>query len=552
MLQYWHYSRHNDPEQGAVAANLRVTRLANAELQREVEQARAQLLNGNMPAVAIVLEGVRALIWVIAARQLGLRHLLIDPSLPGAQWGRALSDFCPDRVIAASPTQIHRSGVREYSAPENWARIAWCWCGVENTAPTPSVYSGVAGSFEAAAGSFPAAAGSFPAAAGASPAAAGASPAAAGASPAAAGASPAAAGASATWFCGDASGAWRRLPARPVARALPPNAAVAAQAAQESWLFVNGLWHWPSLNKLLALFEEVAGGSVHPELVILDTALASIALPALRDNLITHILCATWALAEVAPALSAWADSLQDQGATKVPSPLLELTGDHDCPAVLQPHSSLSGISLLRTYQVDPTVPAVCLPAHSEAILLDLATGEFLDQAYETGMIYLQLPAENQQRSQAAGSDQLSGHYPTGDLGYRDQSGELRIRGSAARQIRRRGAVIQPEELERVILSRPEVSQAWVGLMRAQLGKHTRLCAVVSLLKGNAGNPLLAVELLDQCRALLAAGSYLDNLYFVEVMPRFRSGEIDTAAINRAISPATDLQGNIDLSEPGR
>ena len=68
------------------------------------------------------------------------------------------------------------------------------------------------------------------------------------------------------------------------------------------------------------------------------------------------------------------------------------------------------------------------------------------------------------------------------------------------------------------------VVEAWVGF-------ESTLGAVVSLVEGVDATPLLVVRLLDHCRELLAAARCPQEIYFVDQMPRFRSGQVNVAGV---------------------
>ena len=276
------------------------------EFEDEMAGAMAILLafTGAGAGVAIVLDGYETLIWLVAARKVGIRHLLIDPSLPGATWGRAMSDFRPSMAIARHQQQVWDTGVREYVPADLWSNIDWFFADNSSSRSVPTDARGLL----VAADKVP------------------------------------------TLLCDAPSGAVRCLSVR--SRVSKPS--------QSRWLFANGLWHWPSLQRLLF---ELGNGST---IVVLDKFNAKQAVASLAKYDITNAFWAAWSLPAFAQQLAG-----DNRGAiaertrpTLSSFQQLEIVGAPVCPAALALIEPILPLPYQRTYQVEPSI---CLLYTSDA-----------------------------------------------------------------------------------------------------------------------------------------------------------------------------------------
>ncbi|MDK3018566.1 non-ribosomal peptide synthetase [Pseudodonghicola flavimaris] len=130
--------------------------------------------------------------------------------------------------------------------------------------------------------------------------------------------------------------------------------------------------------------------------------------------------------------------------------------------------------------------------------------------------------------------------YRTGDLGWMDDSGVLHFAGRSDRQIKLRGYLIEPEDIEAAIAACPEVASAAVKLVTGT--DDARLHAFVAPQEGRTIDPeALSAEL----RAALPDYMWPSGFTFLETMPRTAVGKIDFAALTPAQQsprPARDAQ----------
>jgi acyl-CoA synthetase (AMP-forming)/AMP-acid ligase II len=110
----------------------------------------------------------------------------------------------------------------------------------------------------------------------------------------------------------------------------------------------------------------------------------------------------------------------------------------------------------------------------------------------------------------------------TGDLGELDADGQLMIRGRQSQLILRGGANVYPTEVERVLLTHPEVAEAAVlGLPDARLGE--RVVAAVVPATGCTPDP---VRLAAHCAVDLARYKVPDRFLIVDELPRNALGKV--------------------------
>lgn len=121
--------------------------------------------------------------------------------------------------------------------------------------------------------------------------------------------------------------------------------------------------------------------------------------------------------------------------------------------------------------------------------------------------------------------------YRTGDLVVDHGGGEIEFLGRVDRQLKLRGQLVEPEEIEAQLLRHPDVAQAAVVPVRGARGR-TRLVAYVSG-KGAGGAP--AEVDLDGLREHLAGvlPAYMLPSCFVclQALPRTDTGKVDLAAL---------------------
>lgn len=126
-----------------------------------------------------------------------------------------------------------------------------------------------------------------------------------------------------------------------------------------------------------------------------------------------------------------------------------------------------------------------------------------------------------------------SGWYYSGDLGHLDAEGRLYVHGRVDRQIDSGGVLVDPSEVEDVLLSCPEVSDAVVfGQPDDVLGE--RVCAAVVL--DVAG---CADHVLDRTRTLLSPVKAPHKLYELAAIPRTPRGKLDMQRLATVVDELT-------------
>ena len=117
-----------------------------------------------------------------------------------------------------------------------------------------------------------------------------------------------------------------------------------------------------------------------------------------------------------------------------------------------------------------------------------------------------------------------TGRLRTGDLGFRDEEGELHVRGRAASSIVSRGRILCAEELEKVVLEQPGVSD----VAAVPIGDAFGL-----LLVGGDASERFLESMRESLSRRLPAFARPRRLRRVEAIPRAPSGKVDRVAALR-------------------
>ncbi len=126
---------------------------------------------------------------------------------------------------------------------------------------------------------------------------------------------------------------------------------------------------------------------------------------------------------------------------------------------------------------------------------------------------------KNPQATEAAFRD---GWFHTGDLGYFDEQGYLYVVGRKKDMVKSGGISIYPLEIESVLYSHPDVSEAAViGVPDAEWGEAVK--ALVVLKEGAA---LRGEELIPFCRERLAAYKVPKSVDIVSSLPHTELGKV--------------------------
>jgi long-chain acyl-CoA synthetase len=112
------------------------------------------------------------------------------------------------------------------------------------------------------------------------------------------------------------------------------------------------------------------------------------------------------------------------------------------------------------------------------------------------------------------------GWYRTGDVGYRDTGGWLRITDRSKEMIKVRGFQVAPAEIEAVLHAHPAVEDCAVFGVPDGLDGELVVAAVATR------QPVDAVELTTQVEERLASYKRLSRVVFVPEIPRLPSGKV--------------------------
>jgi long-chain acyl-CoA synthetase len=146
--------------------------------------------------------------------------------------------------------------------------------------------------------------------------------------------------------------------------------------------------------------------------------------------------------------------------------------------------------------------------------------GELVMRGPQMASGYYRLPEE----TAASWKD---GWFYTGDAGYVDDKGYVFLVDRLKEIIKRSGYVVAPAEVERVLLLHPAVAEAAViGVPDEALGEEIE--AFVVLKPGAAAS---AAELIEHCKARLAAYKYPRRVEFRDSLPKGRTGKIIRRAL---------------------
>ncbi len=171
-----------------------------------------------------------------------------------------------------------------------------------------------------------------------------------------------------------------------------------------------------------------------------------------------------------------------------------------------------------RLDSVGPAVSGVELRVVSLETAEPLGPGEVGEiQARAESMMAGYLPAE---ATEEALSD---GWYRTGDVGWLDDDGWLRITDRLKEMIKVRGFQVAPAEIETVLHGHPAVKDCAVFGIPDGANGEAVVAAVATHAPGNSG---VAAELTARVDAKLASYKRVSRVVFVDDIPRLPSGKV--------------------------
>lgn len=131
------------------------------------------------------------------------------------------------------------------------------------------------------------------------------------------------------------------------------------------------------------------------------------------------------------------------------------------------------------------------------------------------------------QNAQANSASFSEGWFRTGDLGSRDTSGYLFLKGRLKEMINRGGEKISPSDVDAALLSHPKVFEAATfGERDAVYGENVEAAVIL-----HAGMTASEAELREYCSTRLSAFEVPVRIYIVNELPRTAKGSVDRHAL---------------------
>jgi len=131
------------------------------------------------------------------------------------------------------------------------------------------------------------------------------------------------------------------------------------------------------------------------------------------------------------------------------------------------------------------------------------------------------------------------GFYYTGDIGYKDELGYLRILDRKKDVIIRGAQNIYPSEVEKYLHSHPKIHlSAVIGIPHQVIGEKTR--AYVQLVEGEQ---MTDIEVVEYCRGIIANYKIPDEVQFVNSLPLNKMGKVQKRILREAALKGDGVNG---------
>ena len=172
-------------------------------------------------------------------------------------------------------------------------------------------------------------------------------------------------------------------------------------------------------------------------------------------------------------------------------------------------------------------VETIGLPVHdTEQKIVDIETGQIELGAGEEGELIVRGPQVMQGywKAPAATAEALrDGWLYTGDIGWRNEEGYVKVTDRKKEMIKYKGFSVAPAQIEALLLEHPAVADAAViGKPSEQAGEIPK--AYVVLRAGYANQP--ADELMAWVNARLSTYKHVREVAYIDAIPRNLSGKI--------------------------
>ena len=162
----------------------------------------------------------------------------------------------------------------------------------------------------------------------------------------------------------------------------------------------------------------------------------------------------------------------------------------------------------------------------------------------------------NPERYKEAYWSRFPGSFYTGDFALRDEDGYFWLLGRADEVLKIAGHRIGTAELEDAVIAHPAVAEV-AAVSRPDEIKGDAIVLFVTLKKGQQPSDALKKEITAQLRKNIGAIASPDEIYFVDSMPKTRSGKImrrvlKAVASGQSLGDLTTLEDEASVNEAKR
>ncbi|MDI6814767.1 MAG: acetate--CoA ligase [Dehalococcoidales bacterium] len=162
----------------------------------------------------------------------------------------------------------------------------------------------------------------------------------------------------------------------------------------------------------------------------------------------------------------------------------------------------------------------------------------------------------NPKRYQESYWSRFPGSYYTGDLAMRDEDGYFWVLGRADEVLKIAGHRIGAAELEHAAISHPAVAES-AAVSKPDAIKGEAIVLFITLKQGNSPSSTLREEIARQLRHTIGPIATPDEVYFVESLPKTRSGKImrrvlKAVASGQSLGDLTTLEDGASVEEVKR
>ncbi len=214
------------------------------------------------------------------------------------------------------------------------------------------------------------------------------------------------------------------------------------------------------------------------------------------------------------------------------------MTGAAPVPVALTEKYAEMGINILQVYGLTETCGPACLMDSENALRKPSSTGKAFyhtevrvvnaagedcapDEAGEVIVRGKHIMREYWNRPEATAETIIDGWLHTGDMAVMDEEGFVSIQDRIKDMIISGGENVYPAEIEGVLMTHPQISEAAViGQNSAKWGESPLAIVVRS------DDALSAAEVIEYCRGKLAGFKLPQAVVFVDEIPRNPSGKI--------------------------